>query len=400
MISVYVGKPGAGKSYAAVCAAVAVLARGGHVATNLPLDMPAALAYAGGLRPLPRWKRRVLTALRLPIERFTPKPRPIDPSTLTIHPDAELATPAFWDAVAIRSASLRSRAGCTVVIDEAAAWVRAVRDLTPSQQSTILAALERHRQSYLNVIFLCQNHLQLDPLKSIKRLVHLWSDVVNLRETLHLPFYQRTVYDSWYAPNGTERLVLDTRRGRYLPEVFEIYRSHAYAPTTSPSDSLELGVESSVSDNRGGLRAVKWYIIGALLIVFGLYFAGDAISFSGIRDSFIGHWLPSFSPDRASDTLNRTSRSSTPAVSSSTSDAFYVLVAPDPVGFRLGSCRLPVPAFCRTRPHGSWLYLVCPPAAARDLSSTLRARRCSFSSAAAPPPPRAAGGVAARPLDR
>lgn len=355
MISCYLGKPGAGKSYAAVVAALSVVRAGGSVVTNLPILEEPFYARARGLP-----SNSTLSARLIARSGRTPPPVSTkEIGQLTFADDSAFASPAFWQTCLRLSSTCAAHTqgtGLTVILDEAASWARAVASLSPSARDDLLSCLERHRHSYLSVILLAQTHVQLDPVKSVKRYVSLWSEIHNLRETAKLPAYTRSVYDTWYG----ERTALDIRRGTYRSDVFEIYKSHGYAAVTAEDSALELGVERGHSDARSPLfRLLLWPFV-LIFVVLALGFAVTRVDLVSLLTAWLGFGPPS------------TSEFSSPAADPA-APRFALIDNVDDAGRPIvGGCVLSLPAGCASSPspdRPGYHVLACTPEGAAALDS-------------------------------
>jgi len=344
MISVYSGRPGAGKSYAAVVQVIAGLLKGRRVVTNLPLNPRAIDLWVRRRRKPPRrlppsrarsWRiRRYLLARLWRGESgradcwFAPSLQ--QRGQLAVVDSRFFESGDNWrvafigvrqlfaeDAAAAAGEDpppVTASTGAVVVVDECGAVLDkyVVGDKSKRNMAALMQALQEHRHYYASVILIVQSHHQLDSAKRIKALVGRWCEVANLRHAVGVGAYVRNTYESHY---GADRLCLSTVRGNYKQEIFNLYRSHAAAAGWVD----ESGIEQDVA--AGGTAKTKLIIYISFVCVAAVAAVWLALSAS---EGMFGDLLGGQSIE---STVQESPR--TPAVAAAT-DAAAPALSPPP----------------------------------------------------------------------
>ena len=284
MIAAYMGRPGAGKSYAVMVRILECVYNGIPVVTNLPANMSAIERWCSR-----KWYRRAYRPRRsliwIPVRRWQAMSRltrmrsaGLNPpgfrrppglnGQVVVHPDAAFSNAQVWrDALAL-SAKEGDKRGVLIAVDEFPSRIRAA---AKADKVGIQECLERHRHFYATVFFLAQNHVQLDVMREIKHLVEQWCEIENMRLTLGIPIYQRSVYAHWFGPSREPITVV---RGRFKKEIFDTYSSHALATEEENKDEhVEHGEEKPIQVEGTALRGFIFKLVAVLLIFGGLFYA-------------------------------------------------------------------------------------------------------------------------------
>jgi len=264
MISVYSGRPGAGKSYAAVVQVIGGLKAGRRVVTNLPLN-PRAIdkwVYRRNRpqRRKPHSRARLRAVRRYMLKRiwrgesgrahvwFAPSLRRrgqlscVDSRFFESGDNWRAAfiglAGVFGEAADKPAPAVTAATGAVVVVDECGAVLDkyVVGDKSKRNLAALMQALQEHRHYYASVILIVQSHHQLDSAKRIKALVGRWCEVANLRHAVGVGAYVRNTYESHY---GADRLCSSTVRGNYKQEISDLYRSHAAAAEWVDESGIE-----------------------------------------------------------------------------------------------------------------------------------------------------------------
>lgn len=310
MISVYSGRPGAGKSYASVVQVLGALQVGRRVVTNLPLDVRGIRVYfwrrgfrsrAGSFyRPgvdhhrverskedLKRIRgilwRRLLRGCSGRGDRFL-APAILPPGALTLVDTSFFHRGANWRLAfdPVPGMRLTAATGSVVVVDEAGSVFDSYDFGTniKANMAALLKSLQEHRHFYASVILIVQSHHQLDSVKRIKALVGRWCEIANLRHGLGIGRYVRRTYEVHY---GANRQCLHAVQGAYKREIFSCYRSHSQAGPVVDETGIERDVAAGKT-GRGKLVTALTILVVALLVLLFLVWQA--------RSGLIGDLLP------------------------------------------------------------------------------------------------------------
>ena len=252
------GKPGAGKSYAAVARAAQAHADGIPIWTDLPLRQDGLDAWASRRTD----KRRKLKLMWIPLRRWGAWARVLrmkkkglvapghfkksSGAAVEVVGRTAFGDPEVWKKALNTGVSEawskdgKAVRGVLIVIDEIAIKLR---EASKPELAQILGFLETHRHYYATILLCMQSHTQLDELKQIKALVEQWCEITNFRLAMGAPVYQRTTYTSWYDKPGAKREPLWSGRGVFRKEIFACYRSHAMGTEEGEGEAIE-GVET------------------------------------------------------------------------------------------------------------------------------------------------------------
>ena len=262
MISVYIGRPGAGKSYSACVRIIAALQAGRCVYTNLPVDVDAFVSYLSRGRPA-RWgslSRRLRVACFLFRRGGSNAPRFARRVNLRPVDDAVLESPDGWARMLREGAS---SGGSVIVVDEAGARFDALAALKGAELDKFRRSMQEHRHYYASILLCAQSHHQIDSVgRRVKALVEQWCEITNLRYALGVSGYVRSVYAVHY---GEDRVPISVFRGRYRGEIFSLYRSHALGGDAVVESGMEVDVSAGGSTARGKLIFVCCIVLGGLI---------------------------------------------------------------------------------------------------------------------------------------
>ena len=267
MISVYLGKPGAGKSYSAMCLILQSLYSGRQVYTNLPIDGLAVAAFLASQRKSMTATERAVRLVRVwRARRFIQSGRkPLGgirslPANLHMVTSDYFHVPQNWMTL-LESSSVSIRGeGPVIVLDEIGSILDAmVSNMKENKLDLFYKSLREHRHFYATLIFICQSHHQIDTAgRQVKALVEQWCEVVNFQHSAGMAFFERVVYTEHF---GTGRVPVSRFRGRYRPEIFLCYRSHDLAKRQGAG---ELGIEQEVTTGKN--RLVFFKVVGILVV--------------------------------------------------------------------------------------------------------------------------------------
>ena len=280
MISVFLGRPGSGKSYSAVIKVIDALLNRRVVVTNLPINVGAVQLFvrARVLR-LNKKKRPSRSIARLYRASWWVFNRGSIPPFGAVFVDVRVVPPGFFDQAAGWQQAVElgvKVGGSVVVVDEVGARFDVIMQKGRDEFAQFFKVLQEHRHFYASIILIAQSHHQLDVIGGrLKALVEQWVEVVNLRYALGVKAYIRTVYTTYY---GSDRSPLGVYRGAYRADVFEMYRSHSLAETVGV---VESGIEQDISAGGQGhfrLFVTLFVVLAAFLGAgYALYSASDQV---------------------------------------------------------------------------------------------------------------------------
>ena len=280
------GKPGAGKSYAAVARGAKAHSEGIPIWTDLPLHGAGLAAWSGRRR----YRRRKPVLRRIPRRQWPAfvrlqriKRKGLVPMGFLAGKDAPGVTvvdkhafgnPETWKAALQSGVDGAKRdgkkvRGVLIIVDEIATKLRGS---TKGELAQILTFLETHRHYHATVMLCMQSHTQLDELRQIKALVEQWVEIVNFRLSMGISAYERRVYTSWYDKPGAKREPISITKGRFKQEIFDCYRSHAMSEGSEGEQAIE-GVEEVQKIGGNLLTRSAFKIAIVVVIMVGGFFA-------------------------------------------------------------------------------------------------------------------------------
>ena len=301
MINVYLGKPGAGKSYSAMDLLLSALAAGRRVYTTLPVVRDAAqvevtrrrraanakrIGSSGLVRKLLFRPMRLVAFVRLcrmARRKFAGWQAPM---LLTMLDVKRLPDGYYWEEL-VRNAEVGiDGRGPVFIVDEIGSVLDKMRT---SEQSAnrFMQTMREHRHFYASIVFIVQAHHQLDGLAGLKPMVGHWCFVANVKHTIGLAMYDRVVYDTHLPRMLTEPV--SRKRGFFRQRIFNCYRSHALGAARvgarrvkqdgTEAEETEYGSEQEVTmgtSRRGRIMVVL--VLCVCAVVGGLYFGGTLFS--------------------------------------------------------------------------------------------------------------------------
>ena len=199
MISVIVGKPGAGKSYESVRIALLAAHQGRVVVTNLPL-----------LLEHEDWQAVDEAGLLVHHPAEDPETRRVYFSALRDWTDAQ-------SKENMRTGKNDVQLGPLILIDEVGTCFAA---MTKEQLEEVRVLLSKHRHSLADYYLIVQSHTHL-PME-VKPLVESWVELSSMKAG-GLPGYHYQVYTTWYG----NREALSQGMRRYDKRRFDLYDTHA-----------------------------------------------------------------------------------------------------------------------------------------------------------------------------
>lgn len=282
MISVYLGVPGAGKSYAAVIQCVEALIQHRNIYTNLPLVKEKIAEYALNhkINNKPRTYHSVKRRLRVMRYFYRRGSLPRVGGSRAVRLEVMLErirlveTDFFHDAENWASALkpdfelTDARQGSLVIVDEFGSVLdkilaKKVGHDKPNYDE-FNQLLREHRHYYASIILIAQSHHQFGKAPEIKSLVNRWCEVASLKDWIGNGYMRRS-YETHYGPN---RAAMSTQQGVFRKGVFDLYNSHVHGGKNIGN----LGFERDVVAGKSGKgKMLLLVLIVVCAVFFGIY---------------------------------------------------------------------------------------------------------------------------------